>query len=48
MKELTLQEHTTALFVIALYYWFNGDKMNATSALEVAVRVSESGSPRNA
>ncbi len=42
MKELTLQEHTTALFVIAFYYWLNGDKMNADSALEVAVRVSES------
>jgi hypothetical protein len=42
MRELTLQEHTTALVVIALYYWFNDDTYNANNALEVAVRVSES------
>ena len=48
MKEMTLQEHTTALFVIAVYYWLDGDNLNASSALEVAVRVSESGSPRYA
>jgi len=42
MKEMSLQEHTTALFVIALYYWYSGDSMNARSALEIAVQVSNS------
>jgi len=48
MKEMTLQEHTTALFVIALYYWLNDDTLNSMSALEVAVHVVDSGQNRNA
>ncbi len=48
MKELSKAEHTTALFVIAIYHWFIGDKLNAGFALEVAIQVAESGSTGNA
>jgi hypothetical protein len=48
MKELTRAEHVTALFFIAWYHWFIGDKYNARSALEVAVHVADSGSTGNA
>lgn len=41
MKELTQQEHVTALFVIAMYYWYSGDHLNANNALNVAVMVAQ-------
>jgi hypothetical protein len=34
-KMPTPQEQTTQLFVIAMYYWFNGDRLNAESAMSV-------------
>lgn len=48
MKEMTRAEHVTALFVIALYHWYIGDRYNANNALEVAVHVADSGSTGNA
>lgn len=48
MKPMTMQEHTTALFVLALYYWYNEDKLNARNAIEVAVHVLDSGPLRQA
>lgn len=37
---LTKQEHVTALFVIAMYHWYIGDKFNARNAMEVAVQIA--------
>jgi hypothetical protein len=37
---MTRAEHVTALFVIAMYHWFIGDKYNARNALEVAVQIA--------
>jgi hypothetical protein len=42
MIQLSIKEHTTALFVIAMYYWFNNDTLNAMSALEVAMHIAKS------
>ncbi len=35
IKVPTPQEQTTQLFVIAMYYWFIGDRMNAEGAMSV-------------
>ena len=43
---MTLKDHVTALFTIALYCWFIGEEGNAKAALEVAIRVAESGENR--
>lgn len=40
MKELTLQEHVTALFVIAMYEWLIGEEENAGYTLVVATQVA--------
>lgn len=45
---MTLKEHVTALFAVALYCWFTGEESNAKAALEVAVRVADSGEARDA
>lgn len=41
MRELTAQEHMTALFVIALYHWYTDDKLSASYVMEVAVRIAQ-------
>lgn len=48
MKEMTREEHITALFVIAWYHWYINDKYNAHNALEVAIQVAASASTGNA
>ena len=40
MNTMSRNDHITALFVIALYYWHTGDKFNARNALEVAVQIA--------
>lgn len=37
---LSKQEETAKLFVIAMYYWFVGDKLNAENAIGVALMVA--------
>lgn len=39
---MTREEHVTALFVLALYHWYIGDRFNARNALEVAVQIARS------
>lgn len=41
MKEMTLQEHVTALFVLAMYEWYVGQKDNANHTVLVAVQIAE-------
>ena len=41
MKELTLQEYVTALFVLATYEWYCGSEEHANNAMLVAVKVVE-------
>lgn len=47
-KRMTVQEHTTSLFVIALYYWFDDDQEAAQDVLDIAVRVMEIGTVHHA
>lgn len=39
MKELTLQEHVTALFILAMCEWFDGKEDNAEHAILVANQI---------
>jgi hypothetical protein len=36
MTVLSKQEQVTALFVIGIYYWLIGDRLNAENAIDVA------------
>lgn len=36
MNQLSHSEHVTALFAIALYYWYTGDDLNAQAVMAVA------------
>lgn len=38
---MTKQEHCTALFMLAMFYWFvDGDKLNAEAAINEALSVA--------
>jgi hypothetical protein len=41
MRQLSKQEHVTALFVIAMYYWYHDDRFNARNALQVAIHIAK-------
>ena len=39
MKELTFQEHVTALFILAIYEWYMGEEDNAKHVVLVAKQI---------
>ena len=43
MKEMSLKDHVTALFILACCEWINGEDANANNILRVAVSIMEHG-----
>lgn len=41
MKEMSRGEHAAALFVIAMYYWYTEDFLNARNAMNVCIAVAD-------
>ena len=37
---MTKQEHCTALLVLAYFYWYDGDKLNAEGAINTALDIA--------